>query len=339
MIEQVLFQKALDLIRQSRRILVTTHVRPDGDACGSVAALTAFLQAVGKSVHTLLLSPVPQWYRFLVGESIPVLGRDLSVEAFEAGRFFGSDLIILADVNSRAQLPHLCPSVEKAEIPILVMDHHATADHLGWVELVDPTAGATGLIISEFSRYARWPMTPAVAEALFVAIATDTGWFQFGNADSRVYRACADLIDAGANPTQIYEKLYQDFSYARFKLVMAMLDTLELHFNGQFGVQTISREIFEETGTNYEDTENLINECHRIGSVKASALLVELKDGRIRCSLRSRGTVDVSEIARKFGGGGHKMAAGTFMAGPLKAAKQRLVSEFEPYFQGAGASI
>ena len=160
-----------------------------------------------------------------------------------------------------------------------------------------------------------------------MAIATDTGWFQFNNTDSRTYRRSAELIDLGAAPAQIYDTLYHNFSYSRFKLMQAMLERLELHLDGRYAVQHLLQEDFTRTGTTHQDTENLINECHRIGSVLVSTLLVELEDGRVRCSLRSRGAVDVSEIATKYGGGGHKMAAGTFLPGPIEHAKQLLLDE------------
>jgi len=166
-----------------------------------------------------------------------------------------------------------------------------------------------------------------------VAVATDTGWFQFSNTNSRVYRCCAELIDAGANPTKIYHSLYENFSHERFQLTLAMLNTLQLHLDGRFATQHILQRDFQKTGATHKDTENLINECQRISTVEAAALFVELKDGRIRCSLRSTGTVDVSKIAAKFGGGGHKMAAGTFLPGPLENAKQLIMAEMNEQFK------
>jgi len=182
-------------------------------------------------------------------------------------------------------------------------------------------------------KFAKWSVTEKIAEALFVAVATDTGWFQFSNTNSRVYRSCAELIDAGANPTEIHHNLYENFSYPRFKLTLAMLNTLELHLDGRFATQHISQQDFQQTGAAYKDTENLINECQRISTVEAAALFVELKDGRIRCSLRSTGAVDVSKIAARFGGGGHKMAAGTFLPGPLKEAKKTVLTEMTEKFR------
>jgi phosphoesterase RecJ-like protein len=321
------FRKAVELIDKSESILLTTHAKPDGDACGCIAAICDALAALGKNGKPLMLSSVPQWYEFLLAEQVPVLGEDIQLEELIAGRFGEFDLIVIVDTNSYSQLPKFDKYLKQADKPVLIIDHHVTADGLGSVELVDSDAAATALIVLDLLKYAGWAMTEKIAEALFVAVATDTGWFQFNNTDSRVHRACAELIDAGAKPTQIYDNLYHNFSQARFRLMAVMLNMLELHLDGRYATMHVTQRDFQQTGAAYSDTENLINECHRIGTVKASALFIELKDGRVRCSLRSRGTIDVSIIAAKFGGGGHRMAAGTFLPGPLENAKQLVLEE------------
>lgn len=318
------FQQAADLIANAGRVLVTTHNKPDGDACGCVEVMSEALRARGKTVQPLYLSPLPQWYDFLCEVKTPVLQQDLQVEDLSGSGF---DLVIILDTNSYTQLPHIDAFLKQTDAPILVIDHHATSDSIGKVEVVDTTAAATGLVLYDFLTFAGWPVTRRMAEGLFVAIATDTGWFQFNNTDSRAYRRSADLIDLGVDPASIYDRLYQNISYARFKLMQTMLGRLKLHLDGRYAVQHILQADFERTGASYEDTENLINECHRIGSVVVSSLLVELKDGRVRCSLRSRGEIDVSEIAAKFGGGGHKKAAGTFLPGPIDHAKRLIFTE------------
>jgi len=323
------FQKAVDLINKSNNCLLTTHTKPDGDACGCIAAISDVLAGLGKKVKALLLSEIPEWYDFLFAEKVPVLGQDVDLDQLTEGRFGEFDLIVIIDTNSYSQLPKFDQYLKQAETPVLIIDHHVTADGLGDVELVDSGAAATGLIVYDLLKYAGWTITEKIAEALFVAIATDTGWFQFRNTDSRAYRACAELIDAGAKPTEIYHSLYQNFPQQRFKLMVAMLNTLELHLDGRYATQHISQRDFQQTGATHKDTENLINECQRISTVEAVALFVELKDGRIRCSLRSTGTVDVSEIAAKFGGGGHKLAAATYIPGPLENAKQLIIAEIK----------
>jgi len=323
------FQKAVELIEKSESILITTHIKPDGDACGSVVAMCDALGAAGRNIKPVLATPAPQWYEFLFAEKAAVLGEDIQVEELAAGRLGEFDLIIVVDADSFSQLGKFEEYLKQNDRPVLVIDHHVTSDGVGDAKLIDSTAAATGLIIFELLEHAGWAVTEKIAEALFVAIATDTGWFQFNNTDSRVHRAIAELIDAGAKPTPIYDKLYHNFSQARFGLMAAALNTLELHLDGRYATMQISQQDFQRTGTSYTDTENLINECHRIATVRASAMFVELKDGRIRCSLRSRGTINVSEIATKFGGGGHKMAAGTYLPGPMENAKNLILTEMQ----------
>ncbi len=321
------FKEAVDIIKKSGNVLLTTHTKPDGDACGCIVALSNVLQSMGKQSRALMLSQMPDWYDFLFAHKLPVLGEDIGLNQLTDGSFGVFDLIIIVDTNSLSQLPGFDQYLKQIDIPVLIFDHHATADGLGDVEMVDSGAAATGLIVYDLLKYAGWQINETIADALFVAIATDTGWFQFRNTDSRVHRTCSELIDAGAKPIEIYHNLYQNFSYSRFKLTVAMLNTLQLHLDGRYATQHILQRDFEQTGATYKDTENLINECRRISTVEVAALFVELKDGRIRCSLRSTGDIDVSEIASKFGGGGHKMAAGTFLPGPLEEAKKAVLNE------------
>ena len=326
------FQKAVELIGKSSSILLTTHTKPDGDACGSLAAMADVLVALGKTVEVIFPSPLPEWYEFLFAEKPLILGSDVTVQQLiekQAGEF---DLIILIDVNTYNQLPEIAEFLKQNDKPVLVIDHHETGDGLGDVELVDSTAAATGLIIFDLLKYAKWQINEKAAQAIFVAIAADTGWFQFSNTDSRVHQAGAELIERGVNPTIVYRDLYQKFSPERFKLMTAMLNTLELHFDGRFATQYLLQSDFERTGAAYKDTENLIDECRRIGTVEVAALFVELADGRIKCSLRSRSRVDVCKIAARFGGGGHKMAAGVHLPGPVENAKRLIYEKVKEQF-------
>ena len=323
------FQKALDLINKSTNVLITTHTRPDGDACGSIVAINDALVALGKKAAPLLLSPLPDWYSFLFSQAPAVFNRDVTLDQLKQGTFDSHDLIILIDVNSEAQLPGFCEYLKQNHKPVLVIDHHVTSDGLGDVELVDSSAAAAGLIVYELFKFARWEITEQIARALFVAIATDTGWFRFTNTDSRLCRAAAELIDSGSKPSRIYHQLYQNYSHTRFKLMTEMLTTLQLHLDDRYAEQYLTAEHFRKTSATHTDTENLIDECQRISSVEVASLFVELDDGRIKCSLRSRGSVDVREIAQKFAGGGHTMAAGLHLPGPLESAKQTIKNEIQ----------
>ncbi|RKY05870.1 MAG: hypothetical protein DRP65_12520, partial [Planctomycetota bacterium] len=288
MVDETDFRKAAELINSSTEVLLTSHIRPDGDACGSVRATCDILANLGKKAHPVFLSPLASWYEFLFNSKVPILGNDITKEQITAGYFERCDLVIIIDTNSYVQLPRLDEWLKQTKIKKLVIDHHITNDGLGDVELIDTTAAATGEIVLDLIKYADWPLTAHIAEALFVALSTDTGWFRFGNADSRIFHCAAELIDAGARPNLLYGKMYQNFSPQRMKLMIRMLERLELHFDGRVATQCIMRSDFDETGATGPDTENLIDECQRLTSVEVAALFVELADGQFRCSLRSK---------------------------------------------------
>jgi phosphoesterase RecJ-like protein len=312
------FQKAVELIGKSNKVLITTHMRPDGDACGCIAAISETLNILGKNAKVLLLSEPPQWYQFLFEQRPEIFGRKTKID---------SDLIIIVDTATYNQLPEFDKYLKQTDKPVLILDHHATSDNIGNCHLIDSSAAATGLIVFELLKHAGWPISEKIAEAIFVAVSTDTGWFQFDNTDSRALKVCAELIDAGIKPAKVYHDLFQNFSPQRFKLMIAMLNTLELHLGGRFAMQYLTQADFKKTGAKLNDTENLIDECRRINSVKAAALFVEQTDGKVKVSLRSRGAINVCEIAEKFGGGGHKMAAGAHLPGPLEKAKKLILTE------------
>ncbi len=320
------FQKAVDLLGKSENILLTTNTRPDGDACGSLVAISKALKNLGKNTTMLLLDEMPQWYEFLFDEKPLVLGQDTTIEQLGQETI---DLIVLVDVNSDNQLPRFCDFIRSSKKKVLVIDHHVTAEGLGDIELHDPTAAAAGQIVYELLKFANWQITEKIALTLFVSIATDTGWFRFSNTDARALEACADLMKKDIDTAAVYQTLYRNFSPQRFALMTVMLNSLELHLDNRYAAQFITQADFQSTGADLKDTENLIDECQRIASVEVAALFVESPDGRIKCSLRSRGTADVREVAQTFGGGGHIMAAGTHLPGPIKQAKQLILDQIE----------
>jgi phosphoesterase RecJ-like protein len=161
------YQQAMALIENAKDILVTTHTRPDGDACGCVVAATEVLRALGKTVRPLLLSPMPDWYGFLFEEKAPVLGIDVQVADLTAGRFGPIDLVIIVDTNSYSQLPGLEEHLKHNAGPVLVIDHHVATDEVGQVQVADQSAAAAGLVLLDFIRYAGWPFSKKAAEALF----------------------------------------------------------------------------------------------------------------------------------------------------------------------------
>jgi len=323
------FKKAVELIKKSKSWIVTSHTRPDGDAVGCMKAFCELAKNLGKTAQPILLSPPAQWYDFIFDKPVPVLGNDVTLEQLHNGSFGLFDLIIVVDTNSFVQLAEFDKWLKQANVPVLVIDHHVTGDGFGKVEVVDTTAAATGEIVFDLFKFAGWEVTPAIAEALYIAISTDTGWFRFDNTDSRVMRNASSLLELGASPAVVYHKLYQNHTPARLKLLGRMLNNIEFYHDGKIALQYIMRSDFDATGAKGSDTEEFVNECQRVNSVEAAALFVELKDGGFRCSLRSSGKVDVQKISSELGGGGHKMAAGVNLEGTLAEAKKLILEHIE----------
>ena len=327
------FESALNLINNARCVLLTTHIRPDGDAVGSLAALKTLIDRAARhtgrncATELLFLSRVPDNYQFLLSD-IPYLrlGEQITQEQIDAGRLDQYDLFIIADTSTQQQLPGIADYLTKHTEPILVFDHHLATDGLGSCRLINTDAAATGQIIFEFARHACWCVDPQVANALFVALSTDTGWFRFGNASASAYETAAQLVAAGAQPAALYKKLFQDFPPERLKLIALTLQTLELHCVGRLALMQITNQMLRDSGAKRTHIENIINESQQIGSVTVSVLLVEQEDGTTRVSFRSRGPVDVNVIAAQFNGGGHAQAAGATLDLPLNEAKPKILS-------------
>jgi phosphoesterase RecJ-like protein len=328
------FKKAIDLINNANSWLVTSHTRPDGDATGCMKVFCEVAKQLGKKAKPLLLSPPAQWYKNIFDAPVPVLGNDVKLEELKADSFGKFDLVIIVDTNSYVQLAEFDKWLKVSNVPVLVIDHHLIGDALGAVEIIDSAAAATGEIVFDLLKFAGWKITPEIAEALYIAISTDTGWFRFDNTNGRVMHNAAELVELGARPSVIYHKMYQNYSPSRLKLLGRMLGSLELYHDDRIALQFIFRSDFDSTGATGTDTEEFVNESGRIGSVEASALFVELKDGGFRCSLRSSGKIDVRKIAAKFGGGGHRVAAGVNLKGSLKDVKKMILDELEKALSG-----
>lgn len=324
-------QLAQQTIESARRTLIVSHVRPDGDAVGCAAALAGWLAALAAAagrdgeVRTLFLSPVPDNYRFLLADEPWLLGRDIDAEQIDAGALDAYDLIVIVDTSSRVQLPGLGDYLSRRTGPVLVVDHHPPGDTVGTISLIDSRAAATGQILFELAAAAGWPLDAGQRDALFVAIATDTGWFRFSNTSGRTLAIAAALVDAGARPDELFAKVYQDYPPQRLYLLGLTLQTLELLCGNRLAVMRISRAMLESSGADSRLIENIVNEPLQIGSVEVSLLLVEQADGAARASLRSRGAVDVNAVACRFGGGGHAQAAGVSLQMPLEQARQVLI--------------
>jgi phosphoesterase RecJ-like protein len=324
-----IFPLNASLLEQVRRFLsggkhysITTHVRPDGDAIGSVAALRRWLAARGKQATIVLLSPPSQRYDWVLkDEPVVVAQGNASLLANPPG-----DRLIIADTSALLQLPGLEPFLESGSKPTLVIDHHVKADPIGDLRVADHEACAAGLMIAELFEMLGEPVESDIAEPLFLAIAADTGWFQYSNTDARTFQCASRLLESGVRPDLVHRLTYDCERPSRMRLAGEMLRRLEMHLNGRVVVSSITQTMFRQYEAEMGDTEGLINELQRVGSALAMVLLLELPGGKIRVSLRSKDFVDVNAVASEFGGGGHVKAAGATAEGNLEKVKRRVIA-------------
>lgn len=293
-----------------RRVLLTTHVRPDGDAIGSTAALAGGLRQKGIEPTILLLSKVPGKYAFVY--------RDLGltpVESFENWpetlQIDDFDAAVVVDTGTWSQLPGLRGILEPWRRPKIVLDHHKTQESWADLKLVVSDAAAAGELIAELLQYWGVTIDAPIATALYVALVSDSGWFQFSSTRPFTLRLAAQLMEAGVDTDRLNILLNQSERAERVFLQTRALNSLELMAGQKVALMTLDRDDFAAAGAGVPATENLINIPLQIASVEVSVLAVDPPDGApIRVSLRSKGAVDCAKFAEQFGGGGHSRAAG-----------------------------
>lgn len=313
MIAPTEFAKVTSWLTTCKRPLLLTHRRPDGDALGSVAAMSAMLrERFAAQPIAALFEPFPTRYAMLHPLADWKVWTDFADEAHKC------DAVIILDTCSHSQLEPIAAFLTNSQ-RTLVIDHHATRDEIGTrpgdLRLIDETAAANALILAEWAIHERLAITPETAVALFVGIASDCGWFRFSNADGRTLRVASELAERGVKLDELYAALYQQEPFAKMKLIGLLLGSLELHANGRLATMFLRPSDFVNAGADRSMTEDLVNEAGRIGSVECTLLFSDEGTGEIRVNLRSRKFVDVAAIAKSYGGGGHARAAGCRLRG------------------------
>jgi phosphoesterase RecJ-like protein len=320
-----LYRQIIEKLTQSRRVLVTTHVRPDGDAIGTTAALVLAMRKAGIDAEVLLLSHLPSKYSFVFKDN-NIIWHDVEKGwpgDFAFNRF---DTFLVADTGTWSQLPGLKERIINWDVPKLVVDHHLTQEDWASIKLVVTEAAAAGEIAAELIEQWEIPIDSAMATALYVAIASDTGWFQFSNTRPYTHRLAALLMEKGVDTDRIYQLLHQNERAERVALQTRAMQSLELLADGRLAVMRISKEDFAEAHAHVPDTENVINIPLQIRTVEVSILLTDPPEGGpIRISLRSKGQIDVARFAEQFGGGGHARASGLKLPGTFQEAHDKVV--------------
>ncbi|MGV3486063.1 MAG: DHH family phosphoesterase [Planctomycetaceae bacterium] len=301
--------------------VLTSHIRPDCDALGSELGMADVLRAIGKKVRIINAHRTPPALEFLdPAGRIEILGDTVQAEDISA------DCIMILDTSAWAQLGDMGDVIRRSRADKVVVDHHVGEDDLGARLYKDYTAEATGHLVVQAADALGVTLTRAMAAPIFAAIATDTGWFRFGSVTPATYRVVARLLEAGAVPSEVYGDLYERDTLGRVRLRGLILSRTEAEIDGALVYTHVLKEDFQTTGAAPSDTEDAINLTLTIEGTKAAVIFVEQLKGGFKLSFRSRCAMDCNEVARRFGGGGHKAAAGAFQEGTLKDVQARVLA-------------
>ncbi len=306
-----------DAIRSADQIAIACHVRPDGDAIGSIVGLARSLALAGKNVRVLSEDGVPWNLDFLPFTDIV---EKSVAEALEL------DVAIALDTATKERLGERTLTAFRDAALFINIDHHGTNPGYGHLNHIDTASPATGQIVYELLSTQGFPIDDAVRENLFAAISTDTGSFQYSSTTPRTHRIIAEMMEAGLDTAILAQKLYQEHPLRRVQLLKALLNEMKLTVNGRIASWALTLETQRAVKMDPGDTEGLIDSLRTIQGVVAAVIFEETSEGKVRVSARSKDAqLDVSKVCAEFGGGGHRMAAGARLPGPVAEAEEQFL--------------
>lgn len=318
--------KILNLLNESKNVVIITHMNPDGDAAGSATALAYYLLSAEKSVNILVTGEYPSNLEFLNQHNL--------IQSFDPKDhneiINSADLICIVDLNDPDRFKEMKELVLASKAIKVVIDHHIKPKEFADNYCIDSKATSTGELIWRILKNdSSFQLNKNIATALYTAIMTDTGSFRFPKTNSTTHRIIADLIDAGADPVSIYDSVYNQFPVSSARLKGIGYANLELYHEKRVCLMTISQKDFQITGAKEEETEGFVESLLAIQDVKVGILLIDSpKSNQIRCSFRAKADAEVRSLAEKFNGGGHAQAAGARVSGmSLEELKKVIIIE------------
>ncbi len=315
----------IERIKRADRFLIAAHVNPDGDSIGSQLALAHLSRELGAKPEIISHDPAFPKYAFLEGaEKIVVYddARDTS----------GFDFAVLLEAPELRRIGDV-QNLLSDNCEIINIDHHQDNEEYGAINLVDLDVAAVGILIYRLFHAAGVEVTRGVAESLFTCILTDTGRFRFGSTNSEAMRVCAELLELGADPKKISDALYASYSESQLRMLGELLAAMEIHHGGESCLLVQGHDMRTRLVDGHPEMESLSDYTIYTRGVKIGALIRELSANRTKVSLRSHDPYDVSAIARAFGGGGHRNAAGCVLDVPLEQAREALLRKIEEALQ------
>jgi bifunctional oligoribonuclease and PAP phosphatase NrnA len=300
------------LTSRAKLYVLVTHVNPDGDAIGSQVGLGRYLQSLGREVRIVNQDPTPAELRFLEFDGP-------AGEAYDPARHDGlldaADAIVLVDNSAPDRLGRMEAPVRARTAKTFCIDHHPARTTPWAGNIIDTSAGATAVLVYELVREAQGSPDRAAADALYTGLATDTGFFRFNSTSPRAFRIAAELLEAGADPTRCYREIYERNAPAYTRLLGRALAGLSMTASGAVASIGITLEMVEASGAAGVDTSEFTTPLLAVDGVLIAILFRELSGGKVKVSLRSKGALDVQNLASEYGGGGHRNASGIVMPG------------------------
>lgn len=309
-----MLQDAVRFLRTHDDILLIAHVSPDGDTLGSSFALYGALLELGKQAQVVCEDPVPAIYRFL----------PFSDQLIPPEQARPAEAVVCVDCADLARTGRSAPLFAAAKATLNI-DHHGTNDRYAETNYVQK-AGATGELIFNVIACLKIALNKNIASCLYTAITTDTGNFSYGNTTPQTMRIAADILDTGIDLPYLNRCLFRTVPFHKLKLHALGVNKAKLYEHGRIGISYITMEEIASCGATNEDTEGIIDSIRDVDTVEVAAFLRESEDGMIRVSLRGKTCADVSKIATRLGGGGHRLAAGCTMQPPIEEAAEQILA-------------
>jgi phosphoesterase RecJ-like protein len=316
--------RIVDAIRSRRRFVLSSHSRPDGDSLGSQLAMRYALQAMGKEAIAINADPAPPPLMAFPG--VP----DIRIATAVEGEFDAAIIMECGDLKRTG-----VSGLER--FFVINIDHHPGNAGYGQINWFDASAAACAEMVYEAVRALGVPLTREIATHVYLAILTDTGSFHYSGISPRTFDICRECLEAGVDPVLVARNVYDSNNMGRLKLFGAVLGAMQIDSTGRIAIVYVDHEMARTAGGTYEDTEGLVNLPLTVKEIEAVIFFKQEKGDEYRISLRSKGNIDIGSIAKEFGGGGHKNAAGLTVSGPIEQLQKTLIEKIEHAIDHPGA--
>lgn len=321
-------QNIIDTLLNSRNVLITAHKSPDGDSLGSQLGLAGLLDHMNIPYTIANEGDIPEKYLFLPGiDSI----RNIEKMPETAGSF---DTVVIIECSSLDRIGEVQRLIDN-DARVINIDHHQDNQSFGHINWQDNQASAAGEMIYDLMRHGSFPISKAMATNLYTAILTDTGRFHYSSTTPNSLRVSAHLIELGADPVEITEKVYYNLRPQLIHLTGMALANIQYRLEGRLCLLTVDRKMMEAAGAGRGDTEGLVNYAMYSNGVEVGVLFTEVDDRATKVSFRSQNAIDVADMAAHFGGGGHINASGCFLEMPLDQARETIMKFIKDRLNGS----